>query len=120
MKLSAKSAPSNRRPAGQSDGSGNLKRDSCSRSAPGSGRWSFDVMRHPLRKFLAALITIMVLVCFLGVWFWSRSTNDPRLSLTYIRTINGVGRWRLQFGITNVGDRTVFTSKLGEIEVFNH
>jgi len=77
-------------------------------------------MRHPFRKFLAVLITIVVLVCFLGVWFWSRSTSDPRLSLTYIRSIDGGGHWRLQFGITNVGDRTVFTSKLGEIEVFNH
>ena len=77
-------------------------------------------MRHPRRKFLAVLITIVVVGCFLGVWLWSRSTSNTRLSLTYVRTIDGVGHWRLQFGITNVGDRTVLTSNAGEIEVFNH
>jgi hypothetical protein len=77
-------------------------------------------MPHPFRKFREVLIAIVVLLCFLGVWLWPRSTSNPRLSVTYIRTIDGVGHWRLQFGITNVGNRTVFTSELGEIEVFNH
>jgi hypothetical protein len=77
-------------------------------------------MRHPLSKFLVVLVAIVVVVAFLGVWFWSTLTSNPKLSVTYIRTIDGVGHWRLQFGITNVGNGTVSTSKLGKIEVFNH
>lgn len=76
-------------------------------------------MRHPSRKFLVVLITVAV-VGFLGVCLWLGPRSHPRLSVTYIQTVNGQGHWRLQFGITNVGNCTVFTSKLGEIEVFNH
>lgn len=45
--------------------------------------------------------------------------SHPKLSVTYIQAIDGQGHWRLQFGITNVGNRTVFTFKSGKIEVFN-
>jgi hypothetical protein len=46
--------------------------------------------------------------------------SRPSVLVTYRQPIDGHGHWRLQFGITNVGNRTVFTSELGEIEVFNH
>jgi hypothetical protein len=79
----------------------------------------FDVKRQRSRKFMAVLITIAVLA-FLAVCLWSTPTSRPRLSVTYLQTIDGHGNWRLQFGITNVGNSTVFTSNGGEIEVFNH
>ena len=66
------------------------------------------------------LIVIALLGCIAGLWLSVRSTSSPRLSVTYIETVDGRGHWRLRFGITNVGDGTVFTSKVGEIEVFNH
>lgn len=46
-------------------------------------------------------------------------SNAALVSATYIKTIDGHGHWRLQFGITNVGNSTVLTSKLGEIAVLN-
>jgi len=44
--------------------------------------------------------------------------NKPRLSVTYIATINGNGHWRLKFGVTNIGNCTIVTYKSGSIEVF--
>src|SRR5687767_8380621 len=76
-------------------------------------------MRRPSRKSLALLIAVALLGCIAGVWFSARSTSNPRLSVIYMGTIDGKGHWRLRFAITNVGDRTLFTSKHGEIEVFN-
>jgi hypothetical protein len=51
--------------------------------------------------------------------FWLVPRGHPKLSVTYIQTIDGHGHWRLRFGITNVGDCTVFTSKFGKIELLN-
>jgi hypothetical protein len=76
-------------------------------------------MRHKSRKLLAVFIAIAVLA-FLAICLWLVPTRTPRLSVIYIQTIDGHGNWRLQFGITNVGNSTVFTSERGEIEVFSH
>ena len=76
-------------------------------------------MRNSSRKSLGVLIAI-ALLCFFGVWLWFGPTSDHKLSVTYIRTLDGHGHWRLQFGITNIGNRTVFTCQAGQIEVFNH
>lgn len=75
-------------------------------------------MRKALLRLLAVLIAV-VLLAFFGGWLWFGGTRDPQLSVTYIRTIDGHGHWRLQFGITNIGNRTVFTSKHGQVEVSN-
>ena len=82
-------------------------------------RSSLAVMQQRTRKFIAVLITI-ALLAFFAVCLWPAPTSRPRLLVTYRQTIDGHGHWRLQFGITNAGNRTVFTSKLGEIEVSNH
>ena len=76
-------------------------------------------MRRPFRKFLALLVAVVVLA-FVTICLWSVATSHPALSVTYIKTIDGHGHWRLQFGITNVGNCTVFTSERGEVEVVNH
>jgi hypothetical protein len=76
-------------------------------------------MRKSFRTFLAVLIAVVAL-CFFGVWLWFGGTSDPKLSVRNIRTIDGHGHWTLQFGITNTGHRTVFTSERGQVEVFNH
>jgi hypothetical protein len=78
----------------------------------------FDVMKKRTRKFAVVLLIFAVLT-ILFVWFWSTPTSSPKLSVTFLRAIDGHGHWRLQLGITNVGRFTVSTSKLGEIEVFN-
>ncbi len=79
-------------------------------------------MRQPLRKLLVSLVAIVVIVAVAlpVVCLWFAPTRPPRLSVTYSQTIDGHGHWRLQFGITNVGKCTVFTSRLGQVEVFNH
>jgi hypothetical protein len=76
-------------------------------------------MRHKSRKLLAVLIAIAV-PTFLAICLWLVPTSNPRLSVIYIQTIDGHGHWRLQFGITNVGNCTVLTSQRGEVEVNNH
>jgi len=42
------------------------------------------------------------------------------LSVTYLATINGNGHWRLKFGVTNIGNRTIVTYQSGFIEVLGH
>jgi hypothetical protein len=79
----------------------------------------FNKMRKRLRRYLAVLVVIAVL-CFLGDWLWFGGASDPKLSVAYLRTIDGNGTWRLEFGITNIGRRPVFTSHFGNIEIFNH
>lgn len=74
-------------------------------------------MRRALRKFL--LLTAVAMLAFFAISLWPTSANRPGLSVSYIKTIDGHGHWRLQFGITNVGNCTLFTSKVGEISLFN-
>ncbi|HYG36540.1 MAG TPA: hypothetical protein VEC99_17235 [Clostridia bacterium] len=72
-----------------------------------------------MHKLLATVSAIAV-VGFVAVSLWLGPTIHPKLSVTHIQTIDGHGYWRLHLGVTNVGNCTVFTSKLGEIEMLNH
>jgi hypothetical protein len=63
-----------------------------------------------------ALITLLILI----VWWTTPPQTKPRLSVTYIATINGNGHWRLKFGVTNSGSCNIVTDKLGAIEVTGH
>src|SRR5437762_786292 len=75
-------------------------------------------MQNASGKFLAGSITTAVLA-FLSLGFlWSSSTSQPKLSVTYIQPLHGYSRF--QFGITNVGKRTVFTSNFGKIELLDY
>lgn len=65
---------------------------------------------------MALFIAVIVLV-ILAVSFSLPRPNKPKLSISYITTINGNGHWRLKFGVTNVGNRTVVTYPSGLIEV---
>jgi hypothetical protein len=47
-------------------------------------------------------------------------SSKPRLSVTYLATINGNGHWRLKFGVTNIGNRTIVTYQSGSIEILGH
>jgi hypothetical protein len=76
-------------------------------------------MRRPSIKVLVVLLAIVVLACILGVWFLAGPKGNPTVSVTYMGAIDGKGHWKLRFAITNVGNSTVFTSTLGNIEVFN-
>jgi hypothetical protein len=49
--------------------------------------------------------------------------DDPAVKQASIvghlpRSINGNGHWRLKFGVTNIGNRTIVTYQSGSIEVF--
>jgi hypothetical protein len=76
-------------------------------------------MSRRFSKLLALFIAIIALV-ILTVWWTMPRPTKPRLSVTYIATINGNGHWRLKFGVTNIGNRTIVTYKLGSIEVTGH
>ena len=80
---------------------------------------TFGVMKNSYRKFVGVLLALTVLCLFVAC-LWFGRPSEPKLSVTYIRTMDGHGHWKLQFGITNNGNSTVFTCKLGEIEVVNH
>ena len=82
--------------------------------APGS----FAIMQQPFRKFWVLLIVVAMLA-LVAICLWSIPASHPKLSVSYIQTIDGHGHWRMQFGITNIGNCTVVTSKLGRIEMFN-
>lgn len=71
------------------------------------------------RKMLIILLTVALLICISGVWFLAGTGGDPRLSVTYAGAVDGKGHWELRFAITNIGDTTVFTSSLGNIEIAN-
>lgn len=76
-------------------------------------------MQNASRKFLGVSVALAALAVF-AVCLWLGSMSHAGLSVTYVQTINGHGHWRLQFGITNVGTSTVFTSNQGQIEVLDH
>jgi hypothetical protein len=76
-------------------------------------------MSRRFSKLLALFIAIIALV-ILTLWWTMPRPNKPRLSVTYIATINGNGHWRLKFGVTNIGNRTIVTYKSGSIEVIGH
>lgn len=62
-------------------------------------------------------IPIVVVIVILSAWFLVRPST-PKLSVTFVRIIHGIGNHELRFGITNVGHSTVFTFKMGYLEVF--
>jgi hypothetical protein len=74
------------------------------------------------RRFwkLLALFTAIIALVILIIWSTMPRPTPPRLSVTYLATINGNGHWRLKFGVTNIGNRTIVTDKLGSIEVIGH
>src|SRR3954470_22155451 len=71
------------------------------------------------RKFLILFLTIALLICISGAWFLTGEASDPRLSVTYAGAVDGKGHWKLRFAITNIGNMTIFTSRLGSIEMEN-
>ena len=76
-------------------------------------------MRKPFRKVLIVAVTVALLLCIAVAGLWRvAAPSNPMASINYIRAIDGNGHWRLQFGITNVGDCTLFASTFGDIEVF--
>ncbi len=76
-------------------------------------------MRRSSKNVLLVSACLMLLVCAVGIWLLTRSAEKQGLSVTYLGVVDGIGHWRLRFGITNVGNSRVFTSKVGHIEVFN-
>jgi hypothetical protein len=76
-------------------------------------------MRGPSRTLLISLLLIAVAVCIVGGCYLISSVSNPKLSVIFIKRIDGNGHWRLQFGITNVGDRFVFPAPRGKIEGFS-
>ena len=76
-------------------------------------------MRRPSRKVLVVSVALGLLVCILGVWFLAGPSTST-LSVTYMGATDGRGHWKLRYAITNTGNTSVFTSKVGEIEVMNH
>ena len=73
--------------------------------------------RQSFRKLQAVFIAIVVVILSLSAWLLFRPST-PRLSVTFLRIIHGIGNHELRFGITNVGHSTVFTFKMGYLEVF--
>ncbi len=67
------------------------------------------------------MITILVVIGLLLGWLSVGGKSNPRLSVTYLKTITGSDPRVFQFGITNVGDCGVFFPvSSGYIEVFGH
>ena len=75
-------------------------------------------MQNASGKFLAGSITIALLAFLFICLLWPGSTSQPKLSVTYIQPLHDYSRF--QFGITNVGKRTVFTSNFGKIELLEY
>jgi hypothetical protein len=75
--------------------------------------------KNKWRKFLLLFLIIAVLACISTVFFLSGGKSDPRLQVNYLGAIDGHGSWKLRFAITNIGNTTIITSTLGEIEIGN-
>ncbi|HYE30074.1 MAG TPA: hypothetical protein VEH27_01475 [Methylomirabilota bacterium] len=65
---------------------------------------------------------LLVCICFAAILLASVvwlvfSPKEAKASVTYLGIVDGKGHWRLQFGVTNIGECSLFTSTRGQIEI---